>query len=129
MSRRKWTRKSTINGTVALTGATPLPRHQPQKSIHLAWYNREVNVQTQPDISIADPREKPDFQRICWRVTTCEGSARGSPCGTDGSGAAATTSPTTGAPLVDGSVEEGRQTTPSLARGGRPGSWRDWWSL
>ena len=24
-------------GTAALTGATPLPRHQPQKDIHVAW--------------------------------------------------------------------------------------------
>ena len=78
----KWTRKSTIKGTVVLTGATPLPRHQPQKSIHFAWYYREVDVQTQPDISTAYPREKPDFQGRRWRVATSECSARRRRCGT-----------------------------------------------
>ena len=63
LSRCKWTKKSTIRGTVVLTGATPLPRHQPQKSSHFTWYNREGDVRTQPDISTADPREKPDFRR------------------------------------------------------------------
>ena len=54
----------------------------------------------QPDISRADPREKPDFRRIRWRVATSEGSVRGRHCGTGGSGAATTTGPTTEAPLV-----------------------------
>ena len=51
---------------MSLTGATPLPRHQPQKSIHFAWYRREVDDLMQPDISIADPLEKPNFRRIRW---------------------------------------------------------------
>ena len=71
------TRKSTMTGTVALTGATSLPRHQPQKSIHFAWYRQEVDALTQPDISRADPREKPNFHRIRWRVATSEGSMHG----------------------------------------------------
>ena len=66
-----------MRGTVALTAATPLPQHQPQKSIHFAWYRREVDVLTQPDISRADPREKPDFWKMRWRVATREGSANG----------------------------------------------------
>ena len=44
--------------------------------------------------------------------------------------AAATTGPTTEAPLVVGGVEgEGLRTNPSLARGGRSESWREWGSL
>ena len=69
LSRRKWTRKSTIRGIVVLTEATPLPQHQPQKSIHFPWYRREVDVLMQPDISRVDPSEKPYFWRIRWRVT------------------------------------------------------------
>ena len=119
LSRRKWTRKSTIKGTVALTGAKPLRRHQLKKSIHFAWYNREVDMRTQPDISTADPREKPDFRRRRWRAATHEGSARGRRCGICWSGAAATTGSTTEAPLAVGSVEGyGLRTTPTPARGG-----------
>ena len=76
-----------------------------------------MDVLTQSDIARADPREKPDFQRIRWRVATREGSARGCLGGTGRSGAAATAGPTKAAREVVGSAEgEGPRTTPSLAR-------------
>ena len=59
---RKWIRKSTTTGTEALTGATLLPRHQPQKIFHLDWYNREEDSLRTPDNTRAALPEKPDFR-------------------------------------------------------------------
>ena len=129
LSRHKWTRKSTMRGTVALTGATPLPRHQLQKSIHFACYRWEVDALTQPEISTAYPLGKPDFWRIRWKVATREGSACIRLGGSGRSGVAATASPTKAGREVVMSPGEGRRTTPSPARGRRRESWRDWGSI
>ena len=62
LSWRKCIRKSTTTGTVALTGATPLPRHQPQKIFHLNWYNREEDSRRTPAMNLAALPEKPNFR-------------------------------------------------------------------
>ena len=73
------------------------------------------------------PPNPPPHYATGWKLSTCEGSARGRSGGTSGSGAAAKAGPTMVVQEVVGSVEgEGWRTTPSPARGGRLESWRDW---
>ena len=115
---------------VASIGATPLPRHQPQKENHCDCYKRAVDSLIQLDISSAAPLEKPDFLRRRLRAATREGSGRGRLRGTGGSGVGVSADLTVVVPEVAGSGEGVvPRTTPSLAREERPESSRDLGSL
>ena len=89
-----------IRGIVALIGAMPLPRHQPQKESHCDWYKRAVDSLIQLDNSSAAPLEKPDFLRRRLTAATREGSGRGRLRGTGGSGVGAAGNPTVVVPEV-----------------------------
>ena len=102
---------------MASVGATPLPRHQPQKESHCDWYKRAVDSLTQLDISSAAPLEKPDFLQRLLRAATHEGSGHGCLRGAGGSGVGVAADPTVVVPEVVGSGGGVvPQTTPSLAR-------------